>query len=137
MGKFLERNQIEDLQLRKLRSLLDAVLPSNPFYARKLTPGAAMRAAASLSEFADAIPFTSRHDLVKDRLDHPPYGTGLTYPVERYVRCHQTSGRPPCRSVGWIRESWDHIVENWLEIFAAAGVTAEDRFFFAFPSAHS
>jgi len=133
VGKFLERNEIEDLQLRKLRSLLEAILPSNPFYARKLAPGEAKRAAAGLNEFTDAIPFTTRHELVKDRLDHPPYGTGLTYPVERYVRCHQTSGTTTV-PIRWLdtRESWDHIVENWLEIFAAAEVTSEDRFFFAF-----
>jgi phenylacetate-CoA ligase len=53
--------------------------------------------------------------------------------VERYVRCHQTSGTTTI-PIRWLdtRESWDHIVENWLEIFAAAEVTGEDRFFFAF-----
>jgi phenylacetate-CoA ligase len=133
VGKFLERNEIEDLQLRKLHSLLEAILPSNPFYARKLAAGEAKPAAASLNEFTDTIPFTTRHELMKDRLDHPPYGTGLTYPVERYVRCHQTSGTTTI-PIRWLdtRESWDHIVENWLEIFAAAEVTGEDRFFFAF-----
>jgi len=133
VGKFLDRNEIEDLQLRKVRSLLEATLPSNPFYARKLTASEAKRAAASLTEFTGTFPFTTRHELVKDRLDHPPYGTGLTYPAEKYVRCHQTSGTTTV-PIRWLdtRESWDHIVENWLEIFAAAEVSAEDRFFFAF-----
>jgi phenylacetate-CoA ligase len=29
-------------------------------------------------------------------------------------------------------ESWDHIVENWIQILDAAGVSSKDRFFFAF-----
>src|SRR5208337_4677134 len=66
-------------------------------------------------------------------LAHPPYGTNLTFPLNRYVRCHQTSGTSavPLR---WLdtRESWDHLVENWLQILGAAGITDEDRFLFAF-----
>ena len=29
-------------------------------------------------------------------------------------------------------ESWNHIVDNWVQILDAAGVTQRDRFFFAF-----
>jgi phenylacetate-CoA ligase len=133
VDKLLERKQIEDLQLRKLGSLLETILPANPFYAQKLAPVIARRAGSSLKEFTSSIPFTTRHELVKDRLEHPPYGTGLTYPVEKYVRCHQTSGTTTV-PIRWLdtSESWDHIVSNWNQIFAAAGVSANDRFFFAF-----
>ena len=122
------------MQLRKLRSLLEAILPSNPFYARKLAacepalapgePGGVSRA---------AFPITTRHELVRDRLANPPYGTNLTFPLEAYVRCHQTSGTTTV-PIRWLdtAESWHHIVDNWLQILAAAGVTRRDRFFFAF-----
>jgi len=133
VDKFPDRTEIEDLQLRKVRSLLGAVVPANKFYTRKLTPVAVEQAATSLREFTTRIPFTTRHELVKDRLEHPPYGTGLTYPVEKYVRCHQTSGTTTV-PIRWLdtRESWDHLIGNWEEIFAAARVTQQDRFFFAF-----
>jgi phenylacetate-CoA ligase len=128
-----QRAQIEQLQLSKLRSLLEAILPANPFYARKLRvcrPGVSF---ANFEEYARVIPTTSRHELVRDRLANPPYGTNLTFPLENYVRCHQTSGTTtvPMR---WLDtpESWDHIVGNWVQILGAAGVTRRDRFFFAF-----
>src|ERR1035441_415959 len=35
-GGFPTLDKIEQVQLRKLRSLVQAILPSNPFYARKL-----------------------------------------------------------------------------------------------------
>src|ERR1017187_9983101 len=165
-GGFPTLDKIEQVQLRKLRSLVQAILPSNPFYARKLaalgpalsplTPslspsdgervpvraGEGSSAGAldphglarlSLEEYKRVIPITTRHDLVRDRLANPPYGTNLTYPLEDYVRCHQTSGTTTV-PIRWLdtAESWNHIVGNWLQILAAAGVTRRDRFFFAF-----
>ena len=38
------------------------------------------------------VPFTTKAELVADQAVNPPYGTNLTFPVSRYVRCHQTSG---------------------------------------------
>lgn len=133
MDKFPDRRQIEELQLRKVRSLARAIVPANPFYSRKLTGVDLDAAGAGLKQYQESVPFTTRHELVRDRLEHPPYGTGLTYPVEAYVRCHQTSGTTTV-PVRWLdtRESWDQITENWVQIFAAAGVTGQDRFFFAF-----
>lgn len=133
MDKFPDRTQIEDLQLRKLRSLLGVILPANRFYARKLAGVTLSSALTSLAEFSRLIAFTTRHELVRDRLENPPYGTGLTFPVDSYIRCHQTSGTTTV-PIRWLdtAESWDHIVENWIKIFAAAGVTPKDRFFFAF-----
>ena len=128
-----QRAQIEQVQLHKLRSLLDAILPSNPFYARKLAACAPALAFANLEEYRRRMPITTRHELVRDRLANPPYGTNLTFPLDAYVRCHQTSGTTtvPMR---WLDtpESWDHIVGNWVQILGAAGVTRQDRFFFAF-----
>jgi phenylacetate-CoA ligase len=127
------REEIERLQWRKLRSLLEAILPANPFYARKLTAFGAANLLASLEAYARTIPLTTRHELVRDRLANPPYGTNLTFPLEAYVRCHQTSGTTTV-PIRWLdtAESWSHIVDNWVQILHAAGVTQRDRFFFAF-----
>jgi phenylacetate-CoA ligase len=132
-GGFPMREEIERLQLRKLRSLLEAILPANPFYARKLAAYGADKPLASLEAFTRIIPITTRHELVRDRLANPPYGTNLTFPPETYVRCHQTSGTTTV-PIRWLdtAESWSHIVDNWVQILHAAGVTPRDRFFFAF-----
>ena len=132
-GPFLLPPEIRALQLRKLRSLLAAIRPANPFYARKLASCSPGFAPDSLDEYVRVIPITTRHELVRDRLAHPPYGTNLTFPPESYVRCHQTSGTTTA-PMRWLdtAESWSHLVENWVQILNAAGVTARDRFFFAF-----
>jgi phenylacetate-CoA ligase len=124
------RSQIQELQLEKLNQLLRAILPVNAFYAHKLagfTPG------RSLEDYARQLPFTSRHELVKDRLAHPPYGTNLTFSLDRYVRCHQTSGSTTV-PIRWLdtSDSWRRIVDNWVQILDAAGIRQDDRFFFAF-----
>jgi phenylacetate-CoA ligase len=71
--------------------------------------------------------------LIEDQLRHPPYGSNLTFSLECYRRCHQTSGTTgtPLR---WLdtAESWQHLLANWRRIFRAAGVTPEDRLLFAF-----
>jgi len=113
--------------------LLETILPANPFYARKLAGFGPDVRFALLEEYAHRIPVTTRHELVRDRLANPPYGTNLTFPLETYVRCHQTSGTTtvPMR---WLdtAESWSQLVGNWVQILGAAGITRRDRFFFAF-----
>jgi phenylacetate-CoA ligase len=126
-----DRNQIEALQLSKLRALVASIVPANPFYTRKLAPG--FTAVQSLADFRARFPFTTKHEVVKDRLEHPPYGSNLTFPRARYVRCHQTSGSTAI-PIRWLdtAESWAHIVDNWTHILDAAGIRNDDRFLFAF-----
>lgn len=133
VAAFPDRARIERWQLRKLRALFRAIIPANPFYVKKLAGCDSDLSFRTLEAYARVVPFTTRHDIVKDRLAHPPYGTNLTFPLETYVRCHQTSGTTtvPLR---WLDtpESWNHLVENWVQILGAAGVTRRDRFLFAF-----
>ncbi len=127
------QDEIEQVQLRKLRTLFGAILPANPFYARKLAACGQAIPPTSLEAYTRLIPITTRHELVRDRLANPPYGTNLTFPLEDYVRCHQTSGTTTM-PIRWLdtAESWNHIVDNWVQILHAASVTRRDRFFFAF-----
>ncbi len=128
-----DRAALENLQLGKIQVLLQSVLPENPFYAQKLSSCKLDPPPKTLAEFVRLVPLTTRHELVRDRIQHPPYGTNLTYPVERYVRCHQTSGTTTV-PIRWLDtpESWNCIVENWVKILAAANLTSKDRFLFAF-----
>ncbi len=132
-SEFPDGSEIQRVQLQKLRTLWGAILPGNPFYARKLAGCGSGIAFNTLEDYGRLVPTTSRHEIVRDKLAHPPYGTNLTFPLKAYVRCHQTSGTTtvPMR---WLdtAESWSHLVENWVQILRNAGVTQEDRFFFAF-----
>lgn len=125
------RAEIERQQFQRLRRMLQSVLASNEFYRKKLLPKG-LADAASLDELAQ-LPFTTKGELVEDQSNYLPYGTDLTFPVDRYIRIHQTSGTAG-KPMYWLdtEESWNWWAECWQTIFEAAGVTARDRIFFAF-----
>src|SRR2546425_1139384 len=79
------------------------------------------------------MPFTLKSELIEDQHARPPYGSNLTYPVERYTRITQTSsttGKP----LHWLDtpESWAWMLDNWVRVYRAGGVTMHDRVFFGF-----
>src|SRR6267143_3281019 len=117
------RATIEATQLEQLRTLVAELFPANRFYTQKLQSAGVTFDVASLDDFSRRFPFTTKEELVEDQLRHSPFGTNLTYPLDRYTRFHQTSGTTgtPLR---WLdtAESWDWMVESWAEVFRAAGV---------------
>ncbi len=127
------RAAIAASQLEQLRSLVTELFPANKFYSGKLSSAGITFDIASLEDFSARFPFTTKSELVQDQLANPPFGTNLTYPLDRYTRFHQTSGTTgtPLR---WLDtpESWEVMVESWGEIFRAAGARAGDRVYFAF-----
>jgi len=132
-GNYSNRAAIATAQLEQLRSLVTEQFPANKFYTSKLNSVGITFDIASLEDFSARFPFTTKKELVQNQAAHPPFGTNLTYPLERYTRFHQTSGTTgiPLR---WLdtSESWDVMVESWAEIFSAAGAHAGDRVYFAF-----
>ncbi len=105
-----------------LDNLLKTILPANRFYARKLEN------LASLDDL-----FTTKQELIDDQKANPPYGTNLTFPLDRYTRFCQTSGTSG-RPLLWLdtAESWNWMLGNWDRVYQAAGVTTQDHIFFAF-----
>lgn len=130
----LDRAALTELQRQRLCALLREVLPANRFYARKLA--AAGLTADTVRDLADLrrLPFTTKAELVADQAEHPPYGTVLTYPVERYRRLNQTSGTTSGRPLRWLDtpESWIWLLDNWDTMFRVIGLRPGDRLFFAF-----
>ena len=116
-------------QIGRFNTLLSEILPRNRFYAATL--GA--RSVPIDWEGFRALPFTTKADLVADQAANPPLGAIATYPHERYVVYHQTSGttgRP--LAVLDTDESWGWWAECWEYVYRAAGVTRDDRVMFAF-----
>ncbi|HXD86800.1 MAG TPA: AMP-binding protein [Urbifossiella sp.] len=121
-------------QFEPLRRLLAEVLPANRFYAKKFAEiGVAARDLRSLDDLA-RLPFTCKSELAADQAAHPPYGTALTYPIERYSRLHQTSGTSTGRPLRWLDtpESWEAVLRCWQIAFPIMGLTPRDRVFFPF-----
>lgn len=123
----LTRGELAERQRRKLATLLETVRRSNGYYQRRL---------ADLREPIPALadlPLTTRAEIERDQGAQPPYGTLLTYPLERYVRIHQTSGSQgaPLR---WLdtRDCWRWWQTCWGAVYDGANATSRDVAFFAF-----
>lgn len=117
-------------QRSRLARGLSAIAAGNAFYRRKLH---AAGVDAGAVEDIRQLPFTTKEELSADQAEHPPFGTNVTYPLDRYIRLHQTSGTTgrPLRLLD-TTESWQWWRDCWQPIYRACGVTARDRVFFAF-----
>jgi phenylacetate-CoA ligase len=121
-------DRIRAEQLARLRAGLPDVLRTNAFWRERL------HEVTGWDDF-ERLPLTTKAELVADHEAHPPFGTNLTHPVERYVRVHQTSGSSGARPLRWLddRESWAWWRRTWADhVYRSAGVTADDRIFLAF-----
>lgn len=126
----LSRERLQALELERFEALLEEILPRNRFYAAKLGEA---RKVTTWDEF-HALPFTTKNEIAADQLAHPPYGTNLTYPLDRYIKLHQTSGttgKAPIRVLD-TEESWRWWARCWGHVYRGGGVGPGDRVFFAF-----
>lgn len=130
----LDREALQQLQLKKLRGVLSDVLQSNAFFRRKLAQVGIEQArdVQTLDDYR-RLPFTTKQELSADQLANPPYGTNLTFPRREYTRIHQTSGTTG-QPLRWLDTpaSWDWWGRCWAAVYAGAAVTSADRVFFAF-----
>ena len=120
-------------QAERLRRLLLAIDGRNPFYTAKLRRAGIAPADLVLPRDLARLPLTTKAELVADQDAAPPWGTALTYPVERYTRYNQTSsttGRP----LRWLdtAESWQWMLDCWRAVYRGARVGADDRILFPF-----
>ena len=126
------RSLIEEHQLARLQLGLSRILPNNRFYEKKILSNRISLNLRSLDDLAD-FPFTTKQELVADQELHPLFGTNLTYPINEYIRLHQTSGTTgrPLKVLD-TQESWDWWAECWTSVYQSAGVTRDDIVFLAF-----
>jgi phenylacetate-CoA ligase len=124
---------IRQKQTIALRSLCRELTPTNAFYSLKLRATDLDLETMTLEDFSEQMPFTTRAEWTRDQIDNPPFGTNLTYPLDRYIRFCRTSGSTG-RPMIWLdtRETWDAMLDSWARVFAAAGLADPTRFFYAF-----
>lgn len=121
-------DQLRAAQLAKLQGGVRDVLRTNAFWRARLSD------ITSWNDF-ERLSLTTKGELLADQSAHPPYGTNLTYPLNHYIRLHQTSGSTGAHPLRWLdtAESWEWWLRIWSDhVYRAAGVTASDRLFFAF-----
>ncbi|MEM8955241.1 MAG: AMP-binding protein [Verrucomicrobiota bacterium] len=128
------RDEIETRQLRALQELLGNLSGSdNRFYCSRLRAAGLDGRVGSLEAFVNAMPFTTKDELVRDRETSPPFGSNLTYSLGEYTRYSQSSGTRgrPLPSID-TPESWSALLDCWDIVYDRAGVGANDVAYFAF-----
>jgi phenylacetate-CoA ligase len=130
----LGSDPLRDHQWRRFRAMAVELLTSNRFVARKWRE-AGITSVDDLRGWDDfrRVPLTRKAELVDDQAANPPFGTNLTFPLERYVRVHQTSGTSGA-PIRWLdtQESWEWWARCWGFVLRGAGVEPADRVFFPF-----
>ncbi len=130
---FASRDEIRAHQLRELRKLLAVVAGGNRYYGPRLERARLTGDVKSIDDFIERMPFTCKEEIVGDQQAHPPYGSNLSFPIAAYSRFSQTSGTSglPLR---WLDtpESWQWMLDNWKQVFAAADVGPGRAIYFAF-----
>ncbi|BAL27023.1 phenylacetate--CoA ligase family protein [Azoarcus sp. KH32C] len=129
----LPREELRALQLQKLQAMMAELWGKNRFYSNKWKGvGVEPRDIRTLDDLA-RLPLTTKSELMEDQAANGPFGTNLTYPIEKYTRLHQTSGTTgvPLKVLD-TADSWDWWAKCWAHVLAGSGVNATDRVFLAF-----
>lgn len=128
------RSELRSYQADRLRRLLAEVVPGNKFYTQKFAAAGVKAKDIRTVEDLEKLPFTCKGELAADQAAHPPYGSALTYPIERYCRMHQTSGTSTGHPLRWLDspDNWDALLRCWHVSFPFMGLTNRDRIFFPF-----
>lgn len=132
----IDRVRLRSNQWRKLRGIVSNLGTLDCFYGKRIR---ALELKVSrmnrVEDFIAQMSFTSKAEILADRIAHPPFGTMLTKPLHHYTRFCQTSGTTSGQPMAWIDtpESWEGMLKCWQKVFDAAGLAnGIDRVFFAF-----
>ncbi len=128
----LGREQLERLQLVKLRRQVKWAATRSPWYRRVL----ADFDVADLQSLSDLrrLPMLTRDEWMSSQFEHPPYGELPAIGGEGAIRIHTTSGttgRGPLRALD-SRKDWAWIAEMWAYGIWGCGVRPGDTAYIAF-----
>ena len=129
----MPREELESLQIKKLRSMLTQIYGHNSFYTDKFDAAGIHPESIQTLEDLKRVPLTSKAELLQAQSDALPFGSNTTFPEAAYSRFHQTSGTTgtPLRVLD-TPESWDWWGRCWGFVLAGAGLTKNDRLFVPF-----
>src|SRR5438874_2833981 len=130
----MPREEIEALQVRKLRSLVAWADANVPWRSKRLPDAGVTADQISSLDDLRRIPLFTREDWMQAQLEQPPYGPILAADPSRAVRYHMTSGttgKTPIRVLDSMKD-WEWIAEMWCYGLWGFGVRPEDVLFVAF-----
>ena len=130
----MSRDEIDALQVRKLRNLLEWTHAQVPYHAKRLDDAGVTPDSIDSLDDLRRLPFMTREEWMEAQLEEPPYGPILAAPKESAIRYHLTSGttgRTPIRVLDSMKD-WEWIAEMWCYGFWGFGIRPSDTVFFAF-----
>jgi phenylacetate-CoA ligase len=130
--EFSSRRELENSQVGKFQNMLAEIYGKNKFYTDKFDAAGFEPKSFNSIEDLNRIPFTRKSELGVDQ-DNNGFAANMTYPMDVYVRLHQTSGTTgqPLRVLDTV-DSWRWWGRCWRQVFVGAGLSSEDRIFCAF-----
>jgi phenylacetate-CoA ligase len=130
----MPREQIEALQVRKLKNLVAWADAQVPWQAQRLKKAGVTADSIKSLRDLQRIPTMTRDEWMQAQLEKPPFGPLLAAPEEVAIRYHLTSGttgRIPLQVLDSLKD-WEWIAEMWCYGFWGFGIRPADTVFFAF-----
>ncbi len=130
----MPREDIEAMQVHKLRNLVEWADANVPWHAKRLRDAGVTADSIGTLDDLQRIPFMTRDEWMQGQIENPPYGNVLAQPPERAIRYHMTSGttgKTPIRVLDSMKD-WEWIAEMWCYGLWGFGVRPADTMFVAF-----
>ena len=130
----LPREELQALQLYKLRRMCDWAYATSAFHRRKFDEAGFKPEQLQSLDDLRRVPFMTREEWMDNLMEHPLFGDIVaTDPVNaiRYHLTSGTSGRTPIRVLDGTKD-WDWIAERWCYGLWGFGIRPEDIVYFAF-----
>ncbi len=130
----LPREELQALQLLKLRRMCEWAYANAPFHRRKFDEASFHPEQLKTLDDIRRIPFMTREEWMESIFETPMFGDLTTTDHNHAIRYHLTSGtsgRTPIRVLDGTKD-WDWIAEMWCYGLWGFGVRPEDSVYFAF-----
>ncbi len=130
----LPREELQALQLLKLRKLCEWAYATTPFHQRRFDAAGFKPEQLQTLDDIRHIPFMTREEWMDSQVEKPLYGDLLATDQTNAIRYHLTSGttgRTPIRVLDSMKD-WEWINEMWCYGIWGFGVRPEDTVYFAF-----
>ncbi|HEX9990417.1 MAG TPA: AMP-binding protein [Chloroflexia bacterium] len=130
----MPREELEALQLYKLRRMCEWAYAKVPFHTRNFDRAGFKPEQLNSLDDMRRIPFMTREDWMESLQEKPMFGEMLATDPVNAIRYHLTSGttgRTPIRVLDSTKD-WDWIAEMWCYGLWGFGIRPEDVVYFAF-----
>jgi phenylacetate-CoA ligase len=130
----MAREDLQALQLYKLRRLCEWAYTTTPFHKRRFDAVGFHPEQLKTLDDIRRIPYMTREEWMESALEHPMFGELLSTDPTNAIRYHLTSGtsgRTPIRVLDSMKD-WEWISEMWCYGIWGFGVRPEDSVYFAF-----